>query len=486
MLLAITAGACGGGGNEATTPPPPEPATGGGEPATPPAAGEWSLATAAEPYKGSTITVLEELTDLQPSFAEVIPQFEAETGITVDYRTEGHADVIQKGEADLFAGRGEYDLVMVHDFQQGRVVDADVIEPIQQYLDNPALKDPNVNFSDFIQGPTTASLNYGGQQLCFPSWIYNLVYWVRKDFLENPDEQAAFEQKYGYPLALPQTMDQMTDIAEFFTREAGDTLAGETLDQPMYGFVQEEARLGTTWHSLYWIYLRQFGGGLFDEESGQPNVVRPENVQALDFFNSLQAYSPPGATEFSLIDIPVVMGEGRAASGLVFSDFVFSVDTPGGSPYAGQFLYAAPPMVGDGAYRVTQTTPACEVINKASDNKEAAFLFVQWAASKQAQDAWFAQEKAAMPVRTDSFDLPAFTSGPYAAMYSAAKAALEQGSGFTQIPKLFEISDSINLELQKLLTGGQTSQETVESIQRSMEEICGGQSCFAAEAKTMP
>ena len=370
---------------------PAEPAASGEEPAPAPAEGEWSLAEAAAPYAGTTINVLDEVTDLQPRFAELIPQFEEETGIDVEFSIEGHVDVIQKGEADLLAGRGDYDLVMVHDFQMGRVIDADVIEPIDQYLNNPDLKDPSVNFEDFIPGPTEASTIYDGQRICFPAWPYNYIYWVRNDFLTNPDEQAAFEEEYGYPLALPETMDQMYDIAEFFTRDAGETLAGETLSEPMYGFVQEGARLSVPWSPIYWLYMRQYGGGWFNED-GTPNFCRPENVEAMEFYKSLWEFSPPGAIEFSLIDIPVVMGEGRAASGLVWSDFVFSIDKQGGSPYAGNFAYAPPPAVGDGANRATLVALGCEVINKASENKEAAFLFSQWMASKATQDAWFDME----------------------------------------------------------------------------------------------
>jgi multiple sugar transport system substrate-binding protein len=494
ILILVLAAAC-GGDDEAAAPPaaeepappaePAEPATGGEEPAPAPAEGEWSLAEAAAPYAGTTINVLDEVTDLQPTFAELIPQFEEETGINVEFSIEGHVDVIQKGEADLLAGRGEYDLVMVHDFQMGRVIDADVIEPIDQYLNNPDLKDPSVNFEDFIPGPTEASTIYDGQRICFPAWPYNYIYWVRNDYLTNPDEQAAFEEQYGYPLALPETMDQMYDIAEFFTRDAGETLAGETLSEPMYGFVQEGARLSVPWSPIYWLYMRQYGGGWFNED-GTPNFSRPENVEAMEFYKSLWEFSPPGAIEFSLIDIPVVMGEGRAASGLVWSDFVFSIDTQGGSPYAGNFAYAPPPAVGDGANRATLVALGCEVINKASENKEAAFLFSQWMASKSTQDAWFDMEGAAMPVRLDSFEHPALTSGPYAPMFAAAVPALEGGSSWTQIPKMFEIGDTINLEQQKLVNGEVTAQEMVDNVQAAAEDICEDGSCFAEKAVVMP
>ena len=43
-------------------------------------------------------------------------------------------------------------------------------------------------------------------------------YFYRSDLLENPDEMAAFEDKYGRPLGVPETWEQQAEVAEFFTR----------------------------------------------------------------------------------------------------------------------------------------------------------------------------------------------------------------------------------------------------------------------------
>jgi multiple sugar transport system substrate-binding protein len=179
------------------------------------------------------------------------------------------------------------------------------------------------------------------------------------------------------------------------------------------------------------------------------------------------------------------MGEGRAASGFGWSDFFFSVDKEGGSPLAGNFAYAPIPMVGDGANRVTPVSLGCEVMSKASENKEATFLFMQWMASKLTQDAWFELDQGAMPVRTDTFEHPKFSGGQYASLYEAVQPTLEEGQSWTQIPELFEISDAINLEQQRLINGEQSAQETATALQSAMEEICGD-GCFAEQAKPIP
>jgi multiple sugar transport system substrate-binding protein len=44
--------------------------------------------------------------------------------------------------------------------------------------------------------------------------------YYRKNLFEDPQEQAAFKAKYGYELAAPKTMQEVEDIATFFTRPA--------------------------------------------------------------------------------------------------------------------------------------------------------------------------------------------------------------------------------------------------------------------------
>src|SRR5690606_11963314 len=88
-----------------------------------------------------------------------------------------------------------------------------------------------LDLTDFLVGEgiadtvTEATLTYyaeyptgSGQYYAYPTegdangWAY------RRDLFEDPDEMAALEEEYGYPLAPPETYDPLMDIAQFFTR----------------------------------------------------------------------------------------------------------------------------------------------------------------------------------------------------------------------------------------------------------------------------
>ncbi|HEX6021713.1 MAG TPA: extracellular solute-binding protein [Solirubrobacter sp.] len=463
LAACLALAACGGddGGDSAST-------QGGGSNVT---ADNWSLAAAAAPYKGTELRILDEVTDLQPSFQPLIAQFEKETGIKVSYELEGHLDVIRKGETDLLSGRGAYDGVMIHSTQKGRVLAADAVTPIDEFLKDEKLKDPNVNFDDFIQPLADRLTLYDGKRIAFPNWNYNTVWWGRKDLMEHPDEKAAFKERFGRELAPPKTLQEMVDFAQFFTRKKGEKLAGETLDRDFAGFVKEGAQAGAAFGDVRYTFMNQFGGDFWDE-SGKPNINTPENVEAMKLYQELWKYSPPGQAEMSLIDVPVVMGEGRAASGLVYSDFLFSVDAEGKSQHAGQFTYAPVPPKSEGDSNWTVATePSMIIISKQSENPEAMFLFLQWMVSKSTQDAWF-EGGIGMPVRKDSLEHPTVTGGDRAEMFEAVKGSLEHGDAFPVVPKLFEIIDEVN-KMQQAVGQGQDPAAALAQTQSKLEEICG-------------
>jgi ABC-type glycerol-3-phosphate transport system substrate-binding protein len=302
------------------------------------------------------------------------------------------------------------------------------------------------------------------------------VWWGRKDLFENPQEQAAFKKRYGYALAPPKTLQQLRDSAEFFTRKKGDQLAGKTLAQDFPGFVQEGAQAGTAFQSLRYIYLNQWGGDYWDDQ-GNPAADSPENQKAMAFYQSLWKYAPAGQAAMSIADVPVVMGNGDAAAGFIWSDFVFSLDKPGASKFAGKYLFAAPPAnADDPSARRTATEPSMLIISKASSNKEATYLFLQWIVTKKTQDALFAQG-VGEPIRNDTFDLPEVTSGRHKQYYEAVKEALKYGAGFPPVPKLFEIGDEVNRMQQRVGQGQQSPADGLAGVQSKMGEICGG-SCI--------
>lgn len=60
--------------------------------------------------------------------------------------------------------------------------------------------------------------NKDGKHYYIPFHANAQIGYYRKQLFEDPKEQAAFKTKYGYDLAPPTTIQQVEDIARFFTR----------------------------------------------------------------------------------------------------------------------------------------------------------------------------------------------------------------------------------------------------------------------------
>ncbi|HEU4439088.1 MAG TPA: extracellular solute-binding protein [Methylomirabilota bacterium] len=436
------------------------------------AAQAWSYKDAAKPYAGRSITVLDEVTPLQENMRTLVPEFEKATGIKVDYQLLNHFEVISKGQADMLSGRGAYDAVMLHSPQMGLLLDAAVIRPIDDLVGNKALTNPGLDRADFIQPAADSLTKFRGKTYGFLNWNYNVVYWARGDLFGHPEEKAAFKKKYGYDLAPAKTLQQMRDIAEFFTRKKGEKLAGQTLDSDFYGIVMEGIKGGTTLWTVLNAFVKNFGGDIFDAE-GKPTVNRPENVAAVKFWAGLWKFSPPGQAEYSLIDVPTVMGNGIAAQTLAWSDFVLGIDQPGKSKLAGKFVYAGSPANAQGTKRSAETEPSGIVISKHSKQPEATYLFLQWMVDKSTQQMLFDKSGGAgVPVRASTWALPSVKQSKFAGLYVAMQDSLKYGTAKPKAPKLFEIMDVLVGLVQEVGLGKKSADQALKEGQEKVMAIC--------------
>ena len=439
----------------------------------PATAGAWSYKEAAEPYKGTTINILDEVTPLQEAMAKLVPQFTEETGITVNYELLNHFDVISRGQADLLSGRGAYDAVLLHSAQMGLLLDADVLLPVDDFLADTKLTSPDINLDDFIDPGFSTALKHKDKTYGFLTWNYNSVYWARKDLLENAAEKEAFKAKYGYDLAPAETLQQMRDIAEFFTRKKGDTLAGQPLESDFYGLLMEGIKGGSSFPMAWNNILRNFGADIFDEE-GKPSFDTPEMVAALEFWAELWKYGPPGMAEVSLIDVPTLMGQGVVAQALAWSDFALGVDREGNSPHAGNFAYMGAPSNAeyDGP-RTAETEPSPTVISRASKNPEATYLFLQWMVDLETQKKLAEAMDGAVPSRESAWELPVYKEHPrLKPLFDAMKVSLAAGRSKPRAPKIYEIYDALGGLVQEVGLGKITPAEAAKAGQEAMLGIC--------------
>lgn len=350
-----------------------------------------SLEENSKPYEGITLHVIGESLPPLEALDSVKHIFEERTGIKVEIEMLGHQEVIEKTTADFVGRTGIYDVVLNPHREIGKLVSNGWIEPLEKYYNNPNLRDPNFNWSEgtFINP-------YWFQEVCtYEDTVYGLPFhfismymWYRYDLFEHPEEQAKFLERYGYPLPSPPiTVQQYLDTAEFFTRKAGETLAGEVLQSDFYGTAIQGARHVSTWYG-YLNFLYSFGGRemLIERgcEKGKVTLNSPEAVEALEYYLKLAKFSPPGVMTYTWDETQAAQQQGIVAQAIQWDDATYAIEDPKQSLVYGKIAYSGVPIA---RAKITQVEGWSMFISKFSENKEAAWLFLQWCMGPDAQVA---------------------------------------------------------------------------------------------------
>src|SRR5215207_6873175 len=141
-------------------------------------------------------------------------EYEEATGIAVNVVQTPWGDFYTRVGTEWAAQGTSYDMIVGDSQWVGQGVTQGHYVDMTEFMTSKGIVDT----------VTPATLQYygeypqgSGNYYAYPTegdangWAY------RKDLFEDPEEMADFEAAYGYPLAVPETWDQLRDIAEFFT-----------------------------------------------------------------------------------------------------------------------------------------------------------------------------------------------------------------------------------------------------------------------------
>jgi multiple sugar transport system substrate-binding protein len=356
---------------------------------------------AAKPYEGVTIRGVSESTPPSAYVQDVLAkEFEAQTGIKVEFEITAWDQMYDKAIKDMEANTGIYDFVYIEqDIIYSYLARDFLVDLTQTLKDNPELAAPDFSFDDFtsfidyFKAPETGDV-YG-----VPMEAFVKVYLYRKDLFEDPEIQAAFKEQHGYDLAPATSFEQYRDIAEFFTAY------GEENDLELWGTtVQATSGHPASFYEFFETIAPSFGvynwginletGGASVENGGTMNS--PEAKQALAFWLDLLQYAPPEATSSTWDEVAASFAAGRAAQGWVYGENAAWIATdPDRSQVVGKVGVALPPT-GEGVMEAAEAGEGyigyydggAFGIPHSSKNKEAALLWLQYIGQPSVQADW--------------------------------------------------------------------------------------------------
>ncbi len=405
-----------------------------------------------------------------PVLEHFAPQYEEQTGVRVVGEVLPPDQLRDRMQIEAIGGTGHYHIGYHSPGWFGGFADhvVDLTPFIEQYgFDVSAY--PELIVESHMTSPIRP-----GEIIAIPHVPFAPLLIARKDFFEHPDEQAAFREEYGRDLEYPQTWQELYEVAQFFTREAGETVAGETLEQSLYGW-SDSLRHPSGAARAYIVMLYSTGLQGFDEKF-EPDLDHPILLESIELFKQMvEDTVPPAAVNWDFLEHLEYFREGRLATATMWPGGIDTVEDPAGAA-AGKVHYQPLPMyegnlagyeqgvpyLGGGGLMVFDTPQA-----------EEAFKFLQWLLEENAYE-WAARTKAFS--RHDHFEDPELQQlEPYYADFLPAFGQVLEAVFIRQgIPEYGSAmwqgtADFVTDVLSGDLTPEEAQQRWVEDMRREFE-----------------
>ncbi|RRS01315.1 ABC transporter substrate-binding protein [Glycomyces terrestris] len=263
------------------------------------------------------------LAELEP----IADLYEQETGTAVTLVELPYDGLYDRVQTELGSGSVSFDVAALDAIWLSAF--ADGVAPLDDLFTDDVK-------ADLFPG-LVSEAQVGGAYVGMPIFTNAEILYYRTDLFEDPQHQADFEARYGYPLAPPTTWEQYRDAAEFFTRDTdGD---GQT---DLYG-TDVKGAVETEWLAT----VSQTGEEhmVLDPERGEVTIDDAEHLAALDYYTSLLPYAPAGAAQLDWAGAQNLFYQGQLAM-MRFWGHAYT-QTPDDSPVAGR-IGVAPMIAGDG------------------------------------------------------------------------------------------------------------------------------------------
>ena len=417
-------------------------------------AASTALATANpyEEYSGTTLVVNFPAHPHYDAVLQILPEFTEETGIRVEVDQLQYLKMRERQTLELTKPRGDYDLIAYVVFSKADYVFADQLENLARFFMNPKLADPSYDAEDLIDGYVQNIGVAGGKKGYLPGPTGSLfgvpygsetsVLGYRKDIFE----------KHG--LEVPETYDEMLDLACRIPEL-----------EPGMGGMSSRAASGHQASHAFLLHLAPLGGRVLDDQ-WKPIVNNEAGVAAANALKTIVDCGPEGATSFAFGEALSSFLQGKTAMYLDTTVIAGQIEDPSRSKVVGKVGWALHPM---GVRRGSQTGGFGIAIPKNAQNKEAAFLLLQWLTSKKGDK--LVAMAGGNPSRFSTHADPEVNAKfPHMSVFGEALKHADP-DWRPIIPVWGKINADIGTTLSKVLTEGLDIQEALDGVAERAAEI---------------
>lgn len=320
-------------------------------------------------YEGTTLQVMFNQHTYANAVVNKLPEFEALTGIKVEYSITPEENYFDKVSISLNSRSGDPDIFMTGAYQVWDYSSAGYIEPLDDYINDPSKTNPDYNFADFYDG-VVGSLRWdrvaGHKVGTGPQWALPMGYELN-NLAYNKE---LFDAKGIQP---PTTTDDLLKVA---------TELNEWDGPGTYGVALRGTRNWATIHPGYMTLFATWGGQDFAVEDGKLvcKLDSPESIAMTDYWvNLIKQGSAPQWSTYTWYQAGADLGAGKAA--MLFDatcNGYFQNYPEGASALAGKLGWVNGPLP-EGKTDVKSNIWIWSMaMNADSKKKDAAWYFLQY------------------------------------------------------------------------------------------------------------
>lgn len=331
LLAGLTVGCRGGEGQ------PPESGSGG----------------MGESLTGRSITAYMGNSPAAEAIRTLLPQFEARTGLKVDLTSFSNEQLSQKLSVQFAAGSTSPDVFMIRPLEELKAFGRNGwLAP----LDSFAASDPDYDIADYSPS-AIESVTYDGAIAAMPLSTEQQILFYRKDLLAQAG------------LTVPTTLDELEAAAKALHDPANG----------VYGFVARGQRNALVTQLSSFLYSE---GGDF-QKGDIAAINTPEAIKGIGrYVTLLKRYGPPGVFNLGWQQAAGLFSQGKAAF-YTDASAIYSIAMGSNqSSIADKVGFAMFPA-GQAGARPFNVTAWGLGMSSGSVHKEAAWLFIRWATSKE-------------------------------------------------------------------------------------------------------
>jgi len=393
-----------------------------------------------------TLNILMEGVPETQIIQELLPEFEAKTGINVEFESILYSDMHSKLIPQLMSSNCQYDLLEVDNYWAGEFPAAGWLEPLDNYV-----KKSKFDLSKYISSTIEMTGYYDGTLYMIPMYNYAMALIYRTDLMNDTTLRAKYKEIKKKDLSFPKNLGEYVELCKFMKKYAG--IDGAAM----------QAQRGDPIVMEWTNYLYALGGKYYDE-SWKASINDSNAIEATKLYiDCLKNAAPLGASSFNLDDAFRVMSQGKSFSFITYWWMLAALEDSSKSVVAGKVAVAPIPggngLNGGWGWAIPK--------NISEERKEAAWKFIEWVESFE-----IAKKRGLMGgavTRYDVFkDLDVLEKYPE---YEMVMQVIERSKPVPEFQYSAQMIEILGRELSLAVSGGKDTKEALDNAAKEFNDL---------------